>query len=196
MADYNNYNNAPQYGAAPQPQYGAAPVAPAASEKKPIPTKIIAIAAAAVAALVLLIIIFGNGLPGKVEAEIKDNFDDMGIKVGSLKCEYKISKSGAKYYIISGRIKGATFDEDDEDYPEEFLDTFEDGYFIGAAIEYDGEVEFNRFGIFEKDDKDEFKEALKEVVKEVKEEKKEIKEDLEEIAEAIKEDDAELEDLF
>lgn len=195
MADYNNYNNAPQYGAAPQPQYGAAPVAPAAApqNKQPIPTKIIAIAAAAVAAIILLIVIIGNGLPGKVEDEVKDYYEDMGVKVGSLKCEYKVSKSGAKCYIISGRIKEVDIPEDEiNEYNKETmqkLEDCEDGYFIGVAYAYKDEVMYFNAGRYEKDEKDDFKEELKDGIKEMKEEKADVKEELEDYKDMVKEDD-------
>lgn len=185
MADYNNYNNAPQYG--------AAPVAPAAPEKKPIPTKIIAIAAAAVAAIILLIVIIGNGLPGKVEDEVKDYYEDMGVKVGSLKCEYKVSKSGAKCYVISGRIKDVDIPEDEiNEYNKESmekLEACEDGYFIGIAYAYKDEIMFFNADRYEKDEKDDFKEDLKDGIKEMKEEKDDVKEELEDYKDMVEDDD-------
>ncbi len=186
MADYNNYNNAPQYG--------AAPVAPAAApqNKQPIPTKIIAIAAAAVAAIIFLIVIIGNGLPGKVEDKVKDYFEDKGVKVSSLKCEYKVSKGGAKYYMISGRIKDVDLDEDDSSYEYyKYFEECEDGYFYGAAYAYKDEISFYspQSRIYEKEDKDDFKDDLKDDIRECKENKKDIKESLEEYKDAVKEDD-------
>lgn len=171
MADFNTNNYAPEQAAA-------------APEKKTIPTKLIAIAAAAVAAIILLIIIFGNGIPGKVEEEIKDGFEEMGVKVGSLDKEYKVSKDGASFYVISGRIKG-TIDEDDDDYDEDMED-YKNGYFIAIAYECDGEVDWTPMGVYEKDDKDDFKDALKEFKEECKDNKDEIKDSLEEIAEEAK----------
>lgn len=174
MADINMNNQyAPQ-----QPQFNA----PAAPEKKSIPTNIIAIAAAVVAAIVLLIIIFSSGLSSNVKKEIVDDYDERGIKVGSLKKEYKVSKDGADFYVVSGRIKGSSVDEDDDDYDEDIED-YKGGYFICVAYEFDGEVEYMPLGLYEKDDKDDFKDDLKEYLEDCKENKDDIKDTLEEIAE-------------
>ena len=197
MADYNNYNapqynnvpqnNAPQYGApqynapqygAPQynaPQYGAAPAGPAAPEKKPFPVKIIAIAAVALVAVIVLIAILAGGVPGSVKEDAQDVCENwFGVEIKSIKKEYKVSKDGAHYYVISGKVKDVADDEfeDAEDYVG--------GYFYGMAIEYDGDAEFMPLGIYEKDDKDDFKDDLKEFLDECKDNKDDIKDMLEE----------------
>lgn len=175
MADINMNNQyAPQ-----QPQFNA----PAAPEKKSIPTNIIAIAAAVVAAIVLLIIIFGSGVPGNVKDELKDTFE--GAKLGSFKKEYKISKDGATYYLVSGRIKDITAEEDDDEYFEGMED-YKGGYFLASAIECDDEVLVFDLDYYEKDDKDDFKDDLKEYIEDCKDDKDDIKDSLEEYAEAVK----------
>lgn len=180
MADYNN------------PQQGS--VAP---EKKSLPVKFIAVAAACLAVVILLVVILSSGLSDDVKNEIEGSFNySREVKVGNLKKEFKVSKDGASYYVISGRIKGSTVDEDDDDYPEEYLEMYEDGYFYGEAIEYDGEVIYHTISVYETDDKDDFKDDLNELIEEGKYDKEEIVEILESIVEAIEFDGAELDETI
>ena len=170
MSDFNMNNQyAPQQPQYAAPQYGA-PVAPAPAKKAP--TKLIAIIVAAVVALVAIFAIGGNSLPGVVKDAVKDAFED-DATVGNLKCEYKQSKDGATFYVISGKITDVE-DEEDADY--------KGGYFFGIAYEYDGEAEYMSMGVYEKDDKDDFKDDLKEFIEECKDDKDEIEDRLEEIA--------------
>ena len=111
-------------------------------------------------------------LPSAVTDAVKDAFED-DATVGSLKCEYKQSKDGATYYLISGKITDVE-DEEDADY--------KDGYFIGVAYEYDGEAEFMTLEVYEKDEKDDFKDELEEAIEECKDNKDDIDERLESIA--------------
>lgn len=182
-----NMNN--QY--APQePQFAAA----AAPAKQPIPTKIIAIAAAAVAAIILLVLLFGNGVPGKVEKELEDLVQDTyGYKVKGLDVEMKVSASGAKTYFISGQFKGEI--EDDEEF--EAYEDYKGGYFTASAMTYKDEVMVNISDIYEKDDKDDFKDAIKDYKEDFDSDaKKDAKEYLKEIAEVIDEEECDLEEAL
>ena len=170
MSDFNMNNQyAPQQPQYAAPQYGA-PVAPAPAKKAP--TKLIAIIVAAVVALVAIFAIGGNSVPGVVKDAVKDYFEDRA-EVGSLKCEYKQSKDGATFYVISGKIKDVE-DDDFEDY--------KDGYFIGVAYKYDGEAKFTITNLYEKDEKDDFKDELKEGIEDIKDNKDEIDDILEALA--------------
>lgn len=172
--DFNQYS-------APQPQ---APEAPAqASAAKPEIKKLLALAAAAIAAIILLVIIFGNGVPGKVEDEIEDYIDDTyGFEVKSLDKEIKVSDSGAKMFVVSGKFKGETDEELYEDY--------EGGCFLAYAVEYEGDVWVFDASAYE--DKDDMKDDLKDIKEEYREDKDEAKEALEsyvEIMEALDEEE-------
>lgn len=186
MADINMNNQyAPQ-----QPQFNA----PAAPEKKSIPTNIIAIAAAVVAAIVLLIIIFGNGVPGKVEKELEEYAqDNYGYKIKGLDVEMKVSAGGIKNYYISGQFQGKI--DDDEEF-EDYED-YEGGYFTASAMTYKDDIIVEIYDIYEKDDKDDFKDAIKDEKDDFDSDaKKEAKEQLKEVAEIIKEEDCDLEEAF
>lgn len=184
MSDINMNNQyTPQ-----EPQY-AAPVAPAAEKKKPVPTKLIGIAAAVVAAIILLALIFGGGVPGEVKEELEERIEDSyGYQIKGLDVEKKVSVDGAKLYYITGRLKGEV--DDDEDY--EAYEDYKSGYFVAIAVEY---TEYDEIGImevelYEKDDKDDFKDDLKDFREDFdKEEAKETLEDLVEMKDALENGD-------
>ena len=182
-----NMNN--QYAPA-QPQFNA----PAAAEKKPLPTKLIAIAAAAVAAIILLIALLGNGVPGKVEKELEDKIQDTyGYKIKGLDVEKKVSSDGVTFYVITGQFKGEV--EDDEEF--EGYEDYKGGYFMASAYKYKDDVCVSLGGIFEKDDKDDLKDEIKDMMEDYDSDaKKETKEFLSEIAEFIKEDDMDLDEAI
>lgn len=185
--DNNNYNapqyNAPQYNA-PQynaPQY-AAPVAPAAPEKKPIPTKIIAIAAAALVAVIVLIAILAGGVPGDVKDEIAEKVKDTyGYEVKGLDVELKVKSGDAAMYVVSGKLKG----ECDEDFEEAYGD-YEKGYFVAMVLLDDGDVLMCEADVYEEGDKDDMQDEIDEVKDEYKDDKKEFKEELEELCKQAK----------
>lgn len=169
------------------------PVAPAAPEKKPLPIKLIAIVAVALVAVIVLISIIAGGVPGKVKKELKDVVEDTyGYNVKGLDVELKVSKDGAKMLLISGRFKGEIEDEDFEEFED-----YKDGYFTAMAITYKDEVVVEMSDIYEKDDKDDFKDALKEAKEDFdSDEKEEAKEMLAAIAEVMEEEDCELEEAL
>ena len=187
MSDFNMNN---QYTPA-EPQFSA-PSAPAAPAKKALPTKTIAIAAIAVAAIILLISLFGSGVPSKVKKELQDRVEDTyGYKVKGLDVEIKLSSDGVKMYYITGQFKG----EVDEDF--EAYEDYEGGYFRATAYKYKDEVYVALGSIYEKDDKDDFKDDVKDMKDDFDSESKEIaKEFLSEMAEFMKEDDYDIDEAF
>ena len=172
MSDFNANNY----------QYSAPQQAPAAPEKKPIPTKLIAIAAAALAAIILLIVIISGSIPGDVKDEIKKTVEDSyGYEVKGLDSELKISAGDVKVYIVSGKLKG----ECDDDFEDAWGD-YEKGYFVASVVMVDDDVVECGVQLYEKDDKDDMKDDIKDFKKEYKKDKKEYKEQLESMGEMYK----------
>lgn len=120
-------------------------------------------------------------LPSVVIDEVKDYFNDLGIETGDVEEGYKISESGANFYVVSGGLGEASLDADDEGYDVN-VENYVGGYFIGIAYEYDSEAEFASVGTYAEDDEEDFSVDLKEFIDGCKENEDDVKDTLAELA--------------